>query len=108
MSFWSGVTSAVGGLKSVLSAAGVSSSNLPSVLSSIAGLVNPGEAQEITLCKQILLVSTQPDLVAKLADQLALTAGIPAAVIPLAQKLKTAGVDVAATVLEIEQIIQAS
>jgi len=104
---WSQVGSITSGLVSALSTAGVSSANMPSILQQIGLLQNPNESAELAICQQILLFSnSQPGLVAQLAMKLATEQGIPPDAATLALSLGQPGVDVAARVLQIEQLIK--
>jgi hypothetical protein len=107
---WSGVGSTLSGLTSALSAAGVSSTSMGSILSAIGLNSNPNESAEIALCQQILTYSAMgavnPALVSMLADKLATEQGIPADAGALALTLVTPGVNIPQTILQIEQLIK--
>jgi hypothetical protein len=107
MSFnWSNVGSTLGGLTSALSAAGVSSSSMPSILNAIGLSTNPNESDELALCSQILQAIGNPQLQDALAMKLATERGIPSSAAALAMTLAQPGVNVPQTVMEIEQLIK--
>ena len=107
MSFnWTSVGSTLAGLTNALSAAGVSSSSMGSILNQIGLSSNPSKSAEIALCGQILTSMGNPQLTQALAIKLATEQGIPASAAALAMTLGQSGVNVAQTVIEIEQLIQ--
>lgn len=104
---WSSVGSIFGGLTTALSNAGVAAANIPSTLSQIFAVSNPDQSAELQICGSILVAANNPTLVSALAMKLETEQGIPAAALAVATQLTTPGVDIAAKVLEIEQIIKA-
>jgi hypothetical protein len=105
---WTTIGNNIAALTSALTAAGVSSTTMPSVLSTIGSLFNsnPNEAAELALCAQILQFANQPALISELSVRLATEQGIPADAAALALGLTTPGVDVATRVTQIEQLIR--
>lgn len=107
MSFnWTSIGTTLSGLTSALSAAGVSSSSMGSILNQIGLSSNPSKSAEIALCGQILTSMGNPQLTQALAIKLATEQGIPASAAALAMTLGQPGINVAQTVIEIEQLIQ--
>jgi hypothetical protein len=107
MSFnWSSVGSTLSGLTSALSAAGVSSSSMGSILNEIGLSSNPNQSAEIAICGQILTAMGNPQLTEALAMKLATEQGIPPSAAALAMTLGQPGVNTAQVVIEIEQLIK--
>lgn len=107
---WSSIGTTISGLTSALSAAGVSSANMPSALQTIGSLINPNPNQsaELAICQQILIFSaSQPALVSTLAVKLATEQGIPTDAASLALTLGQPGVDIPTRVSQIEALIKA-
>lgn len=104
---WTNVGNALGGITTALSAAGVNSTSMASILASIGLASNPNASEEQMLCSQIIVASGNPMLAAALGMKLATEAGIPPAAAMLASTLGNPGVDIAARVMQIEAIIKA-
>lgn len=107
MSFnWSQIGTTLTGLTSALTAAGVSSANLPTILNQIGAVSNPNQSEELAICSQIMIASGNPALVQALAIKLATESGIPADAAAVAMTLTAPGADVTSKVLQIEQLIK--
>lgn len=107
MSFnWSMVGSTISGLTSALSAAGVSTASMPSILNAIGMSSNPNQSEELGLCSQMMVAMGNPVLVEALAVKLATERGIPASAASLAMTLTQPGVNIPQVVMEIEQLIK--
>jgi hypothetical protein len=108
---WSTIGATIGNVSSLLTGAGVSSSTAGSLASTIGALFNsnPNESAELKICGQILIYNSNPilaPLIPKAAESLAQEQGIPVAAAGLAMTLGQPGVNIAATVLQIEEIIR--
>lgn len=103
---WSGIGSTLSGLTTALSAAGVSSTSMGSILNAIGLSSNPNESEEIAICGQLLTASGNVQLQEALAMKLATERGIPADAAALAMTLANPGVNAPQVVLEIEQLIK--
>ena len=107
MSFnWSSIGSALSGITSALTSAGVSSTTIPSILAQIGLASNPNQSEEMSICSQIMIVAGNNDLVKALAQKLEIESGIPPAAAALAATLGQPGVDIPGRVLQIETIIK--
>jgi hypothetical protein len=109
MSFnWGNVGTALSGVATAIAGAGVTpgSSAWHSILASIGLASNPNQSEELALCSQILIVQSQPQLVAALAQKLETEQGVPAAALPVMLQLTQPGVDVTAKVQQIQTIIR--
>lgn len=103
---WANIGSTLSGITSALTAAGVSTTTIPNILSSIGLAANPNQSEEVSLCSSILIAAANPTLAGALALKLATEAGIPPAAAALAVTIGQPGVDIAGRVLQIEQIIK--
>jgi hypothetical protein len=103
---WTAISSTLSGISTALSSAGVSSTSIPSILSAIGLASNPNEAEELTICSQIMMAASNPTLASALAMKLATEAGIPAAAASLATTLAQPGVDIPSRIMQIETIIK--
>jgi hypothetical protein len=103
---WSAVSSTLGGISSALSSAGVGATSIPGILSAIGLASNPNQAEELTLCSQIMMAASNPTLASALAMKLATEAGIPPTAASLATSLGQPGVDIPGRILQIETIIK--
>ena len=103
---WSQLGSTVGGLTAVLSQMGVAAASMPTALNQIGALINPGQAEELALCQQMMLASNNPQMIQLLVSKLVTEQGIPAAAATVAMQLLTPGVDVVAKVMQIESLIK--
>ena len=107
MSFnWTQIGSTLSGITSALTAAGVTSASIPSILNSIGLASNPNQSEELQLCTQLLMAAGNPGLVTALQTKLVTEAGIPADAAAIAMTLSNPGVNVPTAVLQIEQLIK--
>lgn len=107
MSFdWSAVGSTLGNLTTALSAAGVNSTSMPSILQQIGLASNPNQSAELAICSQLLQMGANPAIEQELIMKLVTEQGLPASAASLAMTLLTPGTDIPARVLEIEQLIR--
>ena len=107
MSFnWTQIGSTLSGITSALTAAGVTSASIPSILNSIGLASNPNQSEELQICAQILMFANNPAMVAALSTKLATEIGIPQSAAAVAMTLAQPGVDVTAKVLQIETLIR--
>lgn len=106
---WRNIGTNISGLQTLLTNAGVSAANLPTVLSGIGGIFgssNPNKAEELSICGQMLTFANNPDVEKTLAMKLATEQGMPAGAASLALTLAQPGVDIPTRVMQIEQLIQ--
>ena len=103
---WTAIGSTLTGLTSALTAAGVNSTTIPSILNQVGLVVNPNQSAELAMCAQLMQFSGNPQIEGELAIKLATEQGIPASAATLAMTLTQPGVDVPTRVLQIEQIIK--
>jgi hypothetical protein len=103
---WSAVGSTLSGITSALSAAGVSSTSIPTILNSIGLAANPNQSEELQLCTQLLMAAGNPALVSALQAKLVTEAGIPADAAAIAMTLTQPGINIPTAVLQIEQLIK--
>ena len=105
---WGSIGSTLAGVSSAIANAGVAvgSTSWHSILASIGLAQNPNQSEELALCSQILVVQSNPPLVAALAQKLATEQGIPPAAATLAMQFMQPGADVSKIALEIETIIR--
>jgi hypothetical protein len=103
---WTTFNAGLSGLTTALTNLGISSANMPSVFAAIGAASNPNKTEELAICSTILSNATNPAFVSVEATKLATETGEPQAAIALAMTLTQPGVNVAQTVLEIEQIIR--
>lgn len=104
---WSNVGDALGGITTALNAAGVTSqTSINAILASIGLSSNPNQSAELAVCQQLMIVASNPGLVAALAMKLATEEGLPPAAAALAATLGQPGVDIPTRVMQIEAIIK--
>ena len=107
MSFnWSQVGSTLSGITTALTNAGVSSSNISTVLNQIGAIANPSETEELALCQQMMLAAGNAAELQLLVSKLVTEQGLPADAAAVAMTLLTPGVDVTAKVMQIESLIK--
>ena len=103
---WPQVGTTIANITSALTSAGVSSSDVPSVLNVVGQLMNPSQSAELQICAQLLQFAGNPQIEGQLAIKLATENGIPPAAASLAMTLTQPGTDIPTRVLQIEQIIK--
>ena len=107
MSILSNVGSVFSGMVSGLEAAGVSATNIPSVLEGIFSTMNPNESAEMAICVQIMQEYDTPGLVTPLVQKLVTEQGVPEAAAKMALTLPTTpSAQIPGLVMTMEQIIK--
>jgi hypothetical protein len=97
-------------LVSALTSAGVTSTSLPSVLSSIGSVFtpsNPNQAEELALCAQIMQMQGNPAIAQQLEMKLATEQGMPPAAQAIVMQMLQPGANVTQLAVEAEQVIRA-
>lgn len=103
---WGNIGSALSGVASTLATLNISGASAQQILSSIGLSANPNMNEELSICSQILQATGNVGLQNALAMKLATEQGIPIAAAALASALGAPGTDIAARILQIEQIIK--
>lgn len=103
---WTSVGSTLSGLTTALTAAGVSSTSMPSILQSIGLASNPNQSAEMAICSQLLQFTGNPAVENELVMKLVTEQGLPQSAAALAMTLTAPGTDIPSRVLEIEQLIK--
>src|ERR1700731_3080905 len=74
---WTSVGSTLSGLTTALTAAGVSSTSMPSILQSIGLASNPNQSAEMAICSQLLQFTGNPAVEQELVMKLVTEQGLP-------------------------------
>ena len=107
MSFnWSQLATNISSITTALTNAGVSSSNISTVLNQIGAIANPSETEELALCQQMMLGAGNAAELQLLVSKLVTEQGLPADAAAVAMTLLTPGVDVTSKVMQIESLIK--
>ena len=103
---WSQLATNISSITTALTNAGVSSSNISTVLNQIGAIANPSETEELALCQQMMLAASNAAELQLLVSKLVTEQGLPADAAAVAMTLLTPGVDVTAKVMQIESLIK--
>ena len=103
---WSQLATNISSITTALTNAGVSSSNISTVLNQIGAIANPSETEELALCQQMMLAAGNAAELQLLVSKLVTEQGLPADAAAVAMTLLTPGVDVTAKVMQIESLIK--